>query len=571
MLIKNIYSLASQINKWPFPESVTSRRSIRNILIINLFLSLSIAATCHATGNSEFDRVMQERLECYNIYLVNSGIRKKPLVSRDSCLAEVYNYTEMKPLWVTEEGPGEKAGIIADFLAASDEEGLDPEDYEIKKIISLWKTRQPESLAELETLLTFNLLKYIHDAGRGQTRIRYAYPSLCPEADDGFFSSVETIERALSSRDLADYMKNLAPSHQHYKDLKTALFKYRELEKKGGWPSIPAGEKITPGKQDKRIPVIIRRLAATGDLESTKGVSSNHYDSHLRKAVEKFQIRHGLDPDGVIGGKTLETMNETVSQNIRQIRINMARWRWHPHELGEKYILVNIPNYDLSAFNKGKTEVNCPVIVGTFRNQTPALSSRVTYVDFNPYWNVTSNIAKNEELPKLQKNSSHLARKKIRVFTGWGENAVELDSRTIDWKNVTPGMMSQYRLRQDPGTWNALGKIKFMFPNKYDVYLHDTPNRNLFSRSDRSLSHGCIRVGKPLDLAFFVLDGQPDKWPKEKIEKFYRGNKRATANTATRIPVHITYQTSWVDKNGIIYFNRDIYDRDKALIKTLFN
>jgi murein L,D-transpeptidase YcbB/YkuD len=286
----------------------------------------------------------------------------------------------------------------------------------------------------------------------------------------------------------------------------------------------------------------------------------------------KFQVRHGLVPDGEIGPKTLAAMNVPVADRINQIIINMTRWRWQKQDLGEKYIIVNIAHFDLTAVEAGRETFSFPVIVGESLKQTPIFSDRISSIEINPYWNIPRDIARDEELPKLRKDPNYLLKHHIRLFSGWNENAREIDSRAINWNNVSPDRMEKYSLRQDPGPWNPLGQIKFVFPNKYYVYLHDTPTQNLFSRNQRNFSHGCIRLSDPLKLAAFALSRQEGgDWKPEKISSSINEKKHVVIMLSEPLPVHLTYQTSWVDKNGIICFNIDIYGRDEKLLKALFN
>jgi murein L,D-transpeptidase YcbB/YkuD len=212
------------------------------------------------------------------------------------------------------------------------------------------------------------------------------------------------------------------------------------------------------------------------------------------------------------------------------------------------------------------------VIVGKFLNQTPIFSDRVSSVEINPYWNIPKSIARNEELPELQDDPEFLVNRNIRIFSGWGDNATEIDSRNVDWSTVSPEMMDAYRLRQDPGPWNALGQIKFIFPNKYSVYLHDTPTQSLFSHNKRAFSHGCIRVSDPMKLAEFVLSRQNDAdWTPELIQQSIEEKEHVVIGLVEELPVHITYQTAWFDKHGIVCFNYDVYGRDKKLLRALFD
>jgi murein L,D-transpeptidase YcbB/YkuD len=397
---------------------------------------------------------------------------------------------------------------------------------------------------------------------------------LFAEAGNVNFKPRESLEQALAAADLAVWLESLPPAHQHYIGLKKALMMYRTIAMAGGWPLVAAGPTIKPGDNDVRIPDIIRRLSATGDIDPmmVRGPMPAHYSPLLEQGVVKFQLRHGLDPDGVIGAKTLAAMNVPVQERIRQIIINMTRWRWQERDLGEKYIIVNIAHFDLTAFEEEQEVFRFPVIVGKFQQQTPVFSNRIAYIDINPYWNIPPAIARNEELPNLRKDPEYLKKRHVRLLTSWEEGAHEIDSTTIDWNTVSPARMGQYLLRQDPGPWNALGRIKFVFPNTYNVYLHDTPTQNLFSRNQRNFSHGCIRVSDPLRLAVFVLSRQKDAgWTPETIKSRINENKRVVIRLDERLPVHITYQTAWIDKSGIVCFNNDVYGRDKKLLNALFN
>ena len=547
-------------------------RIVGAVLCMMLAAGVVASRPCHAEGEMEaLTAAMPEYLVCYPLDLISIEKQQLAVSTQELCLAAIYHPADPRPFWVTPDGPGPKVSIILDFLKKAEAEGLDPKNYEADRISALFTARpQPRSLAELDALLTFNLIKYIQDAGRGRIKPRYAGPVLFVEANNIPFDPRAAMEKALQAPDFAAYLEGLPPAHQHYANLKKALMTYRAIEKSGGWPSIAAGKTIRPGDQDDRIPAVIWRLMVTGDLD-TKTPDETHFSPLLKQAMMKFQARHGLAPDGVIGPHTLAAMNVPVSDRIRQILINMARWRWQEHDLGEKYILINIANFDLTAFETGQEVFNFPVIVGKSQYQTPIFSDRIVDITLNPYWTVPPSIARNEELPKLKKDPNYLVKHHIRLFSGWNADAGEIDSRFVDWKHVSPAMMGQYKLRQDPGPWNALGQIKFESPNEYDVFLHDTPTRNLFSQIHRALSHGCIRLSDPLKLAVFALSSQAGAWTPEKISSSMKEKKLTGIRLTKPLPVHITYRTSWVDKNGLICFNSDIYGQDKKLFNALFN
>ncbi len=511
---------------------------------------------------------------CFRLELMGFEKQELAVSSKVFCLTEVYPENNLSPYWVTSNGPGQKASIVLDFLKMAEGEGLDSANYEVDQISRLFAERDTPSLALLDALLTFNLIKYIHDVSKGQIKQLYTEPGLFPNATNIKFNPRATMKKVLGAPDLAVYLKSLPPTHRHYLGLKKALAQYRAIEEDGGWPSVPEGPTIEPGDNDTRVPILMRRLYMTGDLDLTKPLTplTMQYGPALQEAIVRFQQRHGLDPDGVIGADTLTAFNVDVAERIKQIIINMMRWRWQQHDLGEKYIIVNIAHFDLTAFEAGQYALSMRVIVGKFMNQTPIFSDRIKTIVINPYWTIPKSIARNEELPKLRKDPDCLRKRHIRLFSGWEDDATEIDPTTIDWQTVSWTKMGQYRLRQDPGPWNALGQIKFVFPNKYKVYLHDTPTQSLFSHNKRAFSHGCIRVSDPVKLAAFALSRQRgEAWTPKIIKNAINKQKRIGLGMSEKLPVHITYQTAWFDKHGIICFNYDVYGRDKKLLRALFD
>ncbi len=515
---------------------------------------------------------LAQYLGCFQVELMGLEKQQLAVTSRIFCLTEVYDETHPQPCWVTPAGPGTSARVVLDFLKQAEAEGLNPDTYEIKEINVLFGARAPKDLALLDALLTYNLIKYIHDVHYGRIRQPYADPHQFSRARVIEFKPRAALERARAAPDLAVYLAGLPPAHAYYTGLKKALALYRSLEQQGGWLAVPAGETIHPGEDDGRMSAIIERLRVTEDLDPAAAHKSpeSQYSLLLEPSVMRFQSRHGLAPDGIIGKKTIAAMNVSAADRVKQIIINMTRWRWQDHALGEKYILVNIADFTLSAYEHGRQSFNLPVIVGKFKDQTPVFSDRISSIEINPYWNIPSTIARNEELPELRNDPLSLVKRRIRLFAGWSEDAPELDSTALDWNSVSPAMMNGYRLRQDPGPENALGRIKFVFPNPYSVYLHDTPAHNLFARSQRDFSHGCIRVSDPVKLAAFVLSGDDGGWTPQKIKSTIEEQARVVIMLADPLPVHITYQTARFDRDGIVCFNNDVYGRDERLFKALF-
>jgi murein L,D-transpeptidase YcbB/YkuD len=307
------------------------------------------------------------------------------------------------------------------------------------------------------------------------------------------------------------------------------------------------------------VPILRRRLQITGDI-TIQDPNSFRYDAGLELAVRGFQARQGLEVDGVVGPASRAALNLPVGERIAQLLINLERWRWLPDDLGDRHVLVNIAGFELQAVDYGQTVFRSAVVVGTPYHQTPVFSDQIEYVEFNPFWNVPTSIARGEILPKARRDPGYLAQQNIRVLAGWGDDAPVVDPRRIDWSRPFP-----YRLRQEPGPNNALGRVKIMFPNPFNVYLHDTPARDLFGRASRAFSHGCIRVHEPLALAAHVLD-----WSLPQVQSVVDGRGRKIVRLAKPMPVHVTYQTAWVGQDGAVQFREDIYGRDARVADLLF-
>jgi murein L,D-transpeptidase YcbB/YkuD len=356
--------------------------------------------------------------------------------------------------------------------------------------------------------------------------------------------------------------------HPGYVRLRDTLAFYRSIQERGGWPGVPVGPMMSRGATGERITALKHRLIVSGDLPISQRGDGAIFDEALEEAVRRFQRRHGLDVDGVVGPATLEALNVSVNERIRQIKKNMERWRWVPHDLGIRIIAVNIAGFWLQALEKNRPILEMRVVAGKRYTRTPVFRARMTHAVFRPYWNVPSSIARKEMLPLIKRDPGYLEKNRLRVFRGWDPENGEIDPKNIDWSQLAPHHFP-YRLRQDPGPMNALGRVKFVFPNRFNVYLHDTPERELFARTVRGFSHGCIRVEKPVELAQFVLRDDP-RWTRERI---LLAMEEGSANQIVRlhepITVHIEYWTAWVDEDGTAQFRKDIYEWDELLEEEL--
>lgn len=271
--------------------------------------------------------------------------------------------------------------------------------------------------------------------------------------------------------------------------------------------------------------------------------------------------------DGAVGAATIAAMNVPVVYRIRQITLAMERWRWLPRDLGQRYIRVNIANFKLMVIENDRVQLAMKVIVGQTYRKTPVFSGKMTYLVLNPYWHVPHNIVVKDKLPQMQKDPGYLAKNNFKIFEGWGAAAKQIDPHTIEWSKITPKTF-KYRLRQDPGSNNALGRVKFMFPNEYNIYLHDTPSRELFTKTSRVFSSGCVRLESPIELAEFLLKDDP-RWNRETILAAIDKNEERSVTLRQPINVYILYFTVLVDENGQIEFRNDIYGRDKKLAEAL--
>ena len=283
----------------------------------------------------------------------------------------------------------------------------------------------------------------------------------------------------------------------------------------------------------------------------------------LQAAVKRFQSYNGQTPDGVVGESTRTALNVSAAERVNQIVANMERWRWLPDDLGERHVIVNIPGYSLKALDKGEVALRMPVIVGSVERPTPVFSHRITHLVFNPTWTIPPTVARNDILPKLLRNPAYLKEHDIKLFDSWAPGARPIDSRSVNWRDVG-SRITRYRMRQDPGPKNSLGRIKYMFPNDFDVYLHDTPARDKFAQVERGLSSGCVRVGDPAALTAFLMEGMDD-WPVERRTQVLDAGETKTVWLRQSVPVHLTYQTVYFDEAGKIHFLEDIYGRDDRL------
>lgn len=497
------------------------------------------------------------------------------LIHASVVLPLFYERRAYAPAWCNSRSLQPQVDTLLKAIRTADQEALWPNDYHLAKIAAIVESVQqqlaenkaldPRQLVDLDLLLTDAFLIYGSHLVAGKVN---------PETiDSEWFANRREIDlavhlqTALEKKQIEEALHGLLPPQPGYARLRQALARYRDLAANGGWPSVPDGPKLQKGDRGERALALRQRLIAAGDLDPAAGDSLDLFDEIVEEALRKFQRRHGLDADGVVGATTFANLNVPVEERLRQVVLNMERWRWLPQDLGQRHILVNIANFELDVFESDQIVLVMRVMVGKDYRRTPVFSDRMNYLVLCPYWHVTPNIAVNDKLPLIRKDAGYLTKQNMKLFRGWGADTQEIDPTTIDWSQITARNFS-YRLRQDPGPINALGRVKFMFPNSFNVYLHDTPSRELFAKTERAFSSGCIRVEKPVDLAEYVLRGDP-KWTRASIETAIKKWEEQTVRLPAPIPVHLLYWTAWANEDGSINFRRDIYGRDKLLEEAL--
>ncbi len=489
-----------------------------------------------------------------------------------------YQGRNFAPMWFGVDGLRPTALALVEAIRRAHQDGLNPEDYHLAAIERMMQelsegTFPPDSSrahqwADLDLMLTdaYLLLGAHFSGGRINPENIHADWLLGPRS----MELVDVLGKTDSPQQLTEQLKQLKPRHRGYVELVSALRYLRELEDIGGWPLVEVSRTVRPGERDTGVLAMRKRLALSGDLrDGANPETPEVYDPTLVLAVEKFQRRHGLEPDGVVGPKTIEAMNVSTHSRIRQIELNLERWRWLPNDLGDRYIVVNTAAFNLEIVEKGQKKLEMRVVVGRPARQSPVFSSDLTYMVLNPYWNVPHKLAVEDILPKAKKGIEYLIDGNFKVYRGWGQNAEELDPVTIDWADYNKHRFP-FRLRQEPGKKNALGQIKFMFPNQFAVYLHDTPQKALFRRSQRDFSSGCIRVEDAQALASYLLSDDPN-WTPELLYNSLVGGNRRVVHVPRPIPVHLHYMTAWVAPDGTRQFREDIYERDAELDKALKN
>ncbi len=466
-----------------------------------------------------------------------------------AALAPLYRQHGWKPLWVT-DARLTRARDLARFLTTTQGSAVADLDFDGQMRRLRDGQAGPDALAQFDLSLSQGAVRYLQ-AAEGLP------PGTPPSAD-----LVSRLEHAGSAPNPVTYLKAQGIEDAFGSALAQAENRYEQIQAQGGWPAIPAGQTLRPGMTDPRVPLLRRRLAMVNDypaVDYTRAVTpvdspSTVYDAALVAAVKQFQRRHGVTPDGALGKGTRQALNVPVSVRLAQLRLNQRRWGDLRRKLGNRYVLVNVPAYEAMVIEDGRQVLKMRTVVGRPEHKSPVFSDVIEYIVVNPTWTVPKSIGRNEMLPKLQEDAvGFLKSQHMSAYRG----GKKVNPATASF---TKSNIDSYTFVQAPGEWNALGKLKFMFPNSYSVYLHDTPGRHLFKPNRRAFSHGCIRCGKPVEFATYLL--KDTDWTRAKIEEAIASGKTKTIHLKRDVPVHLTYFTAFGDQDGLVNFREDIYGRD---------
>ena len=463
-----------------------------------------------------------------------------------------------------------KPAQVLEALYDSRREGLNPDDYDVSAIAAADRYRanralHARQLAAMDILMTDSLIRLARHLRFGRVDPTDLYAHWNFRRSDFGPDPLTALHRAVEAPAATEFFGEYLRRGPIYEAMREALARYRDIAASGGWPAVPAGPTLRPGMSDSRVPVIAKRLAISGDLpETAVDPVSFRYTTAIEDGVRLFQLRHGIDVDGQVGPATLRALNVPAAERVGQLRVNLERARWLLNNLDDQLIVVNVAGFRAYLMRNGEIVWETNVQVGNVVTPTPIFRDSMTYLVINPTWTVPYSIATQEMLPRIRDNPDYLA---VNDYDLVDRNGNAVDPAGVDWLRMSARSFP-YTIVQRPGPANALGRVKFMFPNEHAVCLHDTPARSLFERAGRAFSHGCIRVQNPLELALLLLE--PQGWDRRRIERAVASGKTKTVPLSDALPVLILYWTAAVDlADGTVRFYEDLYNRDPALLAAL--
>ena len=460
------------------------------------------------------------------------------------------------------------AASIRQAITEAEADGLRPVDYHLATIDALLGARlsapEPALDDDLQIVLTDAVAALIDDVRYGKVKPVTLDKRWNVDPRTGAPPLEEQVAIVAAATSPAAAIAGLKPSHFIYVGLKEALENLRAIAHAGGWPAVPAGPAIKPGMTDRRVAAIRKRLAVTGEISNGRALDNEMFDEELVAALKRFQERHRLAADGAIGPATVQAMNVTADARVSQLRVNIERARWVVGGLHDSFVLVNLPAFKVYLIRNRENVWESRTQIGREARQTPTFRADMKYLVFNPDWTVPPTILAQDVLGGMKKGENTIARKRLTILDRQGH---PVDPTTIDWANATRANFP-YTLRQSPGSDNALGRVKFIFPNEHSIFLHDTPSQELFGSDKRTFSSGCIRVENPLEFATALLESDP-RWNRQVIDEVVASEKTATVFLKDPLPVLIVYWTVSVGATGELRFARDVYGRDERVLRAL--
>ncbi len=481
-----------------------------------------------------------------------------------------YKSRDYEPAWVDEDGLNGNGKELLKAIEEGTAQGLNPEDYKLQYLYHLKKKTEKEeagleSFSNLEKEYTAAYLKYSSHILRGRIN---------PEELDALWVTSRRekdlaahLQQAVEEEEITASLETLEPKFTAYEDLKSALKKYEEIEQqKNEWKPLPDDLVLRPGDSSEYVVQLANRLYLLGDLEN-KPEEKTNYSEPVATALAAFQKRHGLKQDSVVAENTLAMLNIPARQRVEQIKLNLERLRWLPERPEGRHLVVNVPEFKLYIYEGIDSTLSMRVIVGeAYNSTTPIFNDSIEFIAFSPTWTVPLSISTEEMLPKLRKDPGYLTSRNFKLYESWDEGASELDPYKVKWQRVKADDFP-YKIVQQPGPNNSLGRVKFMFPNKMDIYLHDTPADYLFNQNERDFSHGCIRVEKPAELAKYLL--QEKGMGMAEVKSKLNLPEPENVVLQEKVPVFIEYRTAWMGPEGKIHFREDIYGHDQKQIAKL--
>lgn len=545
-----------------------AQRTQETIKVTRQYAVILLCLTCIALPVSAQDETVSAAIATEIEQLASSGqLRTRGVeVASGELLVDVYERNQFGLAWTRLEQVGE----LLDAIEAVEADGLNPADYHLEQVQAghqLLRSGEPvaaDERAELDLLFTDSLIRLGYHERFGKVNPYTLDPEWNFRRVANDIDAAEETLAAINSASLLASLKAQFPRGPFYERLRKGLARYRQIMANGGWPEFPDGPTLRPGTQDGRVALLVQRLAITGDLPAGEFMpGEDDYGESLEAGVRHFQSRHGLDADGIVGPSTARALNVSVEDRIKQLKVNLERTRWVFDDISDDFILVNIAGFAAYVIRDGDVAWQTKVQVGKPFHKTPVFRDEMKYLVFNPTWTVPYSIATRDILPNVQADPDYIVK---RNFDVRNRNGDLVDPESIDWSALSRGNFP-YTLIQRPGPDNALGRVKFMFPNEHAVYLHDTPSKHLFGRAERAFSAGCIRVENPFDLAEVLLGR--DGWTQERFKDVLDSGETRTVFLSEPLPVLLLYWTAQIDEDGVVHFFQDIYDRDQSVADAL--